>query len=109
MRLIDADALIQNIEWNRDDFKGRYPKMRFTVNDAIGCVNNAPTIEPKRGEWKLYGNDDDCGMSYWCTACNFHMNEDLFYSGYEGGKWIENKVFRFCPNCGAKMEVNPCG
>ena len=58
-----------------------------------------------RGEWKLYGNDDDLGMSYWCTACNFQLSEDLFYSGYENGMWIENGVFKYCPNCGAKMEV----
>ena len=58
-----------------------------------------------RGEWKLYGNDDDLGMSYWCTACNFQLSEDLFYSGYKDGRWIENGVFKYCPNCGAKMEV----
>jgi len=58
-----------------------------------------------RGEWKLYGNDDDLGMSYWCTACNFQLSEDLFYSGYKDGRWIENGVFKYCPNCGAKMEM----
>ena len=58
-----------------------------------------------RGEWKLYGNDDDSGMSYWCTVCNFQLSEDLFYSGYKNGRWIENGVFKYCPNCGAKMKV----
>jgi hypothetical protein len=60
-----------------------------------------------RGEWKLYGNDDDSGMSYWCTVCNFQLSEDLFYSGYKNGRWIKNGVFKYCPNCGAKMEVEP--
>jgi len=58
-----------------------------------------------RGKWKLYSNDDDSGMSYWCTVCNFQLSEDLFYSGYKNGRWIENGVFKYCPNCGAKMEV----
>ena len=57
-----------------------------------------------RGEWKLYGNDDDSGMSYWCTVCNFQLSEDLFYSGYKNGRWIKNGVFKYCPNCGAEME-----
>ncbi len=60
-----------------------------------------------RGKWKLYGNDDDSGMSYWCTVCNFQLSEDLFYSGYKNGRWIENGVFKYCPNCGAKMEAEP--
>jgi hypothetical protein len=37
-------------------------------------------------------------------VCNFQLSEDLFYSGYKNGKWIENRVFKYCPNCGAKME-----
>lgn len=74
--------------------------------DKLESNEYAPVV---RGEWKLYGNDDDLGMSYWCTACNFHLDEDLFYSGYKNGRWIENGVFKYCPNCGAKMEVEPCG
>jgi len=73
-------------------------------------INEQPTIDAVpvvRGEWKLYGNDDDSGMSYWCTVCNFQLSEDLFYSGYKNGRWIENGVFKYCPNCGAKMEVEP--
>jgi ssDNA-binding Zn-finger/Zn-ribbon topoisomerase 1 len=75
---------------------------------AIAAWNRrADAVQVVRGEWKLYGNDDDLGMSYWCTACNFQLSEDLFYSGYKNGRWIENGVFKYCPNCGAKMEVEP--
>ena len=70
----------------------------------LGSCENEMIV---RGEWKLYGNDDDSGMSYWCTACNFQLSEDLFYSGYKNGRWIKNGVFKYCPNCGAKMEVEP--
>ena len=67
-----------------------------------GDIDAVPVV---LGKWKLYGNDDDSGMSYWCTVCNFQLSEDLFYSGYKNGRWIENGVFKYCPNCGAKMEV----
>lgn len=44
----------------------------------------------RRGRWKF--NIDDKGWSwdkpYMCDQC---------------GEWVE-KVFKFCPNCGAKME-----
>jgi len=76
--------------------------------EAIAAWNSrADAVQVVRGKWKLYGNDDDSGMSYWCTVCNFQLSEDLFYSGYKNGRWIENGVFKYCPNCGAKMEVEP--
>ena len=88
-----------------------YDELRFGDITNCDCENCGGFFKDKskykevvRGEWKLYGNDDDTGMSYWCTACNFHLNEDLFYSGYNNGKWIENEVFKFCPNCGAQMK-----
>jgi hypothetical protein len=81
--------------------------IRDEAGRVIGCDGLCrPVVPVVRGEWKLYGNDDDSGMSYWCTVCNFQLSEDLFYSGYNG-RWIENGVFKYCPNCGAKMEVEP--
>ena len=106
MRLIDADALIDFIDCGHL----RNPlESCFSERDVVDMLESRPTIDAVpvvRGEWKLYGNDDDSGMSYWCTVCNFHLSEDLFYSGYKNGKWIENGVFKYCPNCGAKMDVN---
>ena len=113
MRLIDADALkkaliectpyvidpvYRNINSNIDIFTA------MEILDELPTIDAVPVV---RGEWKLYGNDDDSGMSYWCTVCNFQLSEDLFYSGYKNGRWIENGVFKYCPNCGAKMEVEP--
>lgn len=57
----------------------------------------------KKGEWVLYGNDDDCGFTYWCSECNQQIPEDYFYSEYEHGKWIPNEMWNYCPNCGADM------
>jgi len=108
MRLIDADKAVEQInEWL--DQTGAIPLNTSYHFELLGCIEDCPTIDAVpvvRGEWKLYGNDDDSGMSYWCTACNFQLSEDLFYAGYNG-RWIENGVFKYCPNCGAKMEVEP--
>ena len=99
MRLIDEKALIEEVQTGGWDIDIKELKM------ILKCVPTIDAVPVVRGEWKLYGNDDDSGMSYWCTVCNFQLSEDLFYSGYKNGRWIENGVFKYCPNCGAKMEV----
>lgn len=80
-----------------------FDSAEFSAIEKEDCptIDAVPVV---RGKWKLYGNDDDLDMSYWCTVCHFHLSEDLFYSGYKNGRWIENGVFKYCPNCGAKME-----
>lgn len=54
-----------------------------------GMIFNAPTadvVEVRHGEWKkLY----DKAPRYVCTACNHLYN---------------NREYKFCPNCGAKMD-----
>jgi hypothetical protein len=100
-RAIEAEALAQKLL----DVLGRVIP-RHLVGRLELDLDSVPEAKVVRGEWKLYGNDDDSGMSYWCTVCNFQLSEDLFYSGYKNGRWIENVVFKYCPNCGAKMEVD---
>ena len=72
------------------------------ITNCIAEVVNAPTIEPKRGEWiekskaeyKTVG--DHCyKRSYCCRECS--------YCGYERGDNDPNKDTNFCPNCGADM------
>lgn len=70
---------------------------------ALSPVTREQVEKVWRGEWVLWSNDDDTGMDYVCSMCRFSLNEDLFYAGYKGGKWIENDVFWFCPRCGAPM------
>ena len=105
MRLIDKYALKVELDaWARIIQNPDH----YMRADALHIIDTAPEIDAVpvvRGKWKLYNNDDDSGMSYWCTVCNFQLSEDLFYSGYENGRWIENGVFKYCPNCGAKMEI----
>jgi hypothetical protein len=99
-RALKAEALAQKLL----DVLGRVIPS-YLVGRLELDLDSVPEATVVRGEWKLYGNDDDSGMSYWCTVCNFQLSEDLFYSGYKNGRWIENGVFKYCPNCGAKMKV----
>ena len=92
MRLIDADALIDNArEMVFEDINVTdhgYSWDAVTVTDVM----NAPTIEAvpvAHGEWAYLG---ESGMSsiYGCSCC-----------GYRERK---TRLSSFCPNCGARME-----
>lgn len=93
MRLIDADALIKEIWIIRgslqmlDNTQGADLIMHglWMVEQKI---NDAPTIEPKRGEWIV---DEEQGTST-CSACGIVWQ---FTDGTNGSD--------FCPNCGARM------
>ena len=52
----------------------------------LGFSPTADVVEVRHGEWKkLY----DKAPRYVCTACNHLYN---------------NREYKFCPNCGAKMD-----
>ena len=99
MRLIDADALIMALRLE-------YPMMpMFKENQeeweiktegyrkAEEVIRNAPTIEPKRGEWIEF--DTKWGRSlYYCTNCMETSEVPTVFG---------NPLYDFCPNCGADM------
>lgn len=95
MRQIDADSL----KYRREEYGGyddvpmeeRRKGILYLLKDDI---DNAPTIETKRGKW-IY----DKGL-YRCTACN----NLLTVAGWDIPEEQIYKSFKFCPNCGAKME-----
>lgn len=104
MRLIDADEL-----------KKHTVKVCFHKAPECGAfdavvvyeIDIMPTTDPESlwptAHWELHGNDDDTESSYWCSNCNAHYAEDMFYpDGYVNGHW-EEKPFRYCPNCGFQM------
>lgn len=94
MKLIDADALIDEIKY----FTGQDTIMRFydrniereqEVNMAA-FIELMPTIDPvKHGKW--VAKDDGTIV---CSLCgDFWGRADLAL-----------KYLRYCPNCGAKMD-----
>ena len=95
MRLIDADKAVEQInEWL--DQTGAIPLNTSYHFELLGCIEDCSTIDAVpvvRGEWIENPTKD----SVLCSYC--HADWSLF----------DNDTYRFCycPNCGAKMEVEP--
>lgn len=97
MRLIDVDALNDAMYHeafeNNDSYDERNPMARWDSGLWIrykmfeNIIADAPTIEPKRGEW-IYQFRDSENEEYRCSVCGFPQ-------GFKPN---------FCPNCGAKMD-----
>ena len=82
MRLIDADALI-------DDIK-KHSASYFADDFAHEWVDKQPTIEPERktGKWIT----QEFGSWAECSECHELYDIPMAYSN-------------FCPNCGARLEA----
>ena len=67
------------------------------ANYDISAADVKPVV---RGEWiqvvrkNIY--DEEYRLTR-CTACGYEMNNEVFFEPWR---------FRYCPNCGAKMEVD---
>lgn len=91
MRLIDADALKKEV----DNFPNCYNGWSDTYDKAyiIEAIEEAPTIEPKRGEWVCHKGGwidlDYYPTKYECNQCHHYVDV------------ASDK--NFCPNCGADM------
>ena len=107
---MDADVLDAKI----------YSELKLATSDTLlgigyrnglrtvrAIIINQPTVDHENqqthGRWELHGNDDDCGSSYFCSKCGSSYDEDYFY---EHEQYIE---FNYCPNCGAKMDLEDSG
>lgn len=105
MRLVDADVLMATLgitdmdcnkcawcdkEWSRC-------KRGSDFEDACCAIENAPTIEERKGKWireKKHYKDSEQEFYYYeerCSECGTKRKIG----------WAE---VRYCPNCGAKMK-----
>ena len=66
--------------------------------EELDKCKTVDAVEVVHGKWELHGNDDDCGCSYFCSNCHNSYDEDWFYMH---GQY---RHFKYCPNCGAKMD-----
>lgn len=91
--LISREALAKSM---RKSINERYKNWgkSITVADIATLIfdeiDNAPTVTPKQGEWKVYGRQGGIPITDRCTNCKYEM------------MWYKNK-HNYCPNCGANM------
>lgn len=89
MRLIDADALRQEIE--SKIYWGQVSKDNV---ESLGEIDDAPTVDAVPvvyGQWvrHYYDSGEQVGDEWYCSECN--MCNDRRRTWY-------------CPHCGAKMD-----
>lgn len=91
-RYIDADA-IKDKAW-----KAESEACFYALEDVVSVtdIDEAPSIEPKRGAWKIEETESVWGKGYMltCSECGntFRVTENAL--PYE----------KYCRNCGAKMK-----
>ena len=83
MRLIDAD------QFGVIALQGKSEEFIEGVKFILEKIDEAPTVEPKQGEWiyhKEWKFNGECAFE--CSKCG--MGTDVDYN--------------FCPNCGARLK-----
>lgn len=107
MRLIDVEPIIEDLEREVELCNGALDNMdivsntrenlyveRNTIQDLVQELKDEPTIDAvpvKHGEWIIDGEFIDC------SACKQEKWSRVPYEDLV-------KRFKFCPNCGAKMD-----
>jgi len=97
MRQIDADALKRAVHNEWDDCLVWDESGSVTADEMEQIIDAQPTVdaEPvKHGHWK-YDN-----QYHWyracCSECGYYRVTDI-----KADRWNE---WKYCPNCGAKMD-----
>lgn len=90
MRLIDADALYEEVtEKYSDIVAGCYP-FNIVAYDMAEMVKNAPTVDEVPVVHAKWIAQNDALTRFMCSHCKSENHE-----GFE----------TYCPKCGAKMDV----
>ena len=101
MRLVDADALVKEAGklWSE------MPDGEELSKELMKAINHAPTIDAvpvKHGQWTEQHVDyaSDCAIDeiqeLKCSVCGLYHTTPYMYN-------ITH--YKFCPNCGAKMDL----
>ena len=112
MRLIDADALVEDIKDKIAVDKEIYPDdkssiiFRAGMRTVIGIVKNQDTVDSvKHGHWcHIYEMTN--GDYFKCSECN---HEIFLKSGWKVSSESPADEYRYCSGCGVKMDGNENG
>lgn len=98
MRLIDADALRDNLQalayddWNQ----GVTTSWADAYSEVADMVEEMPTIERKTGKWEERKVSSEKVIDEWqsarCSVCGRYHTTPYMY-------FFDN--YKFCPNCGS--------
>lgn len=105
-RLIDADWLLNATE----KLKVRNTSNTATIFDVLGVLDDvekiikaAPINEPvKHGHW-IHVDELPSGDYFKCSECNNHI---FLKFGWKISFESPADKYKYCPNCGARMENN---
>ena len=89
-RLIDANALMEEINMQRRASRDSFPRRHYVVNDVLNSIRNAPTVSAVE---VVHGRCEYCKDGKSFIGARIFLGND--------GKWHE---INNCPNCGAKMD-----
>ena len=90
-RLIDANAfwnMLNHTVYDLLDTEGELGYSPEIIKTVLGMTKTVDAVEVVHGRWIEHRPN-----VYECTACH------TWYSNYGG-----NEEWRYCPNCGAKMD-----
>ena len=99
-RFIDAEEITRRILYFYHHTKGDSGE-HYAYAKALSQIDHTPTadvVEVKHGEWHLL--DDCANEGVYCSVCH----KKVYRKDYANQK-LKSK---YCPNCGAKMEVTEC-
>jgi len=103
--LIDREALSSQIDdavQKYDPYDSCQNKIIQEIMKISELIDDAPTFAPeslvKHGRWVEYENEADKGFHY-CSVCRGQA------FNYEDGQKVVEVLANYCPNCGAKMDL----
>ena len=88
-RLIDANALLEKIQFRIEPQGIVGETVRDMVEKTREIIMAEPTVEVVHGRWELYPSS----MHRRCSVCKMEYDRPKF-----------NVRANYCPNCGAKMD-----
>ena len=79
---------------------GEAPCRACDIGDVLDALEDFPAadvVERKTGKWCAdydgYADGEPVYDMWWCSACGEYFDE-----------WDDRPTWKYCPNCGAKME-----